>query len=415
MVGGAEGGRVEGVGARISCVLNMDSSVNFGFGAKYRAPALHFTLSLLPVLMMQGNEHPMNAEEDTTVGVVDNHLAVNNEPEVRLEPRVSHYSDCGWLKPNLPPGDRAFPFGEMPSPRAMGALTGPPPSYDGRIRQLKIGNKNRILSVRCRILRMQNELYALMGELGRFHGGHELQRRVSALLWETSWAMGEDDDEDSDSDGDFPRYPNSNDVVSVKQLVSLKTVEPRFSLWHTVKNTNECREYLQGIFRYDGNFVDTGDLSKKWDSLGHQIASKGVALKKLVVEDERDFDNDDYGSFYHEMIGSNIKFLDLLRCEISDSDSLLALFGIQSIKHIYMERCMLWTPDSLRSDDCFVGVKRVTFRNCAFLGYALLHWVAWLDEIESVEYVTIEGTMMTENAKDYLRSVTKTLRLAIND
>jgi hypothetical protein len=76
---------------------------------------------------------------------------------------------------------------------------------------------------------------------------------------------------------------------------------------------------------------------------------------------------------------------------------------------------MLWTPDSLRSDDCFVGVKRVTFRNCAFLGYALLHWVAWLDEIESVEYVTIEGTMMTENAKDYLRSVTKTLVLAIND
>jgi hypothetical protein len=223
---------------------------------------------------------------------------------------------------------------------------------------------------------MQNELYALMGELGRFHGGHELQRRVR---------------------------------------VSLKTVEPRFSLWRTVKNTNECREYLQGIFRYDGNFVDTGDLSKKWDSLGHQIASKGVALKKLVVEDERDFDNDDYGSFYHEMIGSNIKFLDLLRCEISDSDSLLALFGIQSIKHIYMERCMLWTPDSLRSDDCFVGVKRVTFRNCAFLGYALLHWVAWLDEIESVEYVTIEGTMMTENAKDYLRSVTKTLVLAIND
>ena len=58
---------------------------------------------------------------------------------------------------------------------------------------------------------MQNELYALMGELGRFHGGHELQRRVR---------------------------------------VSLKTVEPRFSLWRTVKNTNECREYLQGIFRY---------------------------------------------------------------------------------------------------------------------------------------------------------------------
>jgi len=26
---------VEGVWARISCVLNMDSSVNFGFGAKY--------------------------------------------------------------------------------------------------------------------------------------------------------------------------------------------------------------------------------------------------------------------------------------------------------------------------------------------------------------------------------------------
>ena len=142
---------------------------------------------------------------------------------------------------------------------------------------------------------------------------------------------------------------------------------------------------------------------------------KRCCLEELVVEDERDFDNDDYGSFYHEMIGSNIKFLDLLRCEISDSDSLLALFGIQSIKHIYMERCMLWTPDSLRSDDCFVGVKRVTFRNCAFLGYALLHWVAWLDEIESVQYVTIEGTMMTENAKDYLRSVTKTLRLAIND
>ena len=110
---------------------------------------------------------------------------------------------------------------------------------------------------------MQNELYALMGELGRFHGGHELQRRVSALLRETSWAMGEDGDKDSDSDGHFPCDPNSNNVVSVKQLVSLKTVEPRFSLWHTVKNTNECREYLQGIFRYDGNFVDTGDLSEK--------------------------------------------------------------------------------------------------------------------------------------------------------
>lgn len=26
---------MEGVWARISCVLNMDSSVNFGFGAKY--------------------------------------------------------------------------------------------------------------------------------------------------------------------------------------------------------------------------------------------------------------------------------------------------------------------------------------------------------------------------------------------
>jgi hypothetical protein len=37
VVGGAEGGRVEGVWARISCVLNMDSSVNFGFGAKYRS------------------------------------------------------------------------------------------------------------------------------------------------------------------------------------------------------------------------------------------------------------------------------------------------------------------------------------------------------------------------------------------
>jgi hypothetical protein len=107
---------------------------------------------------------------------------------------------------------------------------------------------------------MQDELHALMGELRRFHGGHELQGRVSALLRETSWAMGEDDDEDSD--GDFPRDPNSNNVVSVKQLVSLQTVEPRFSLWHTLKNTNECREYLQGIFRYDGNVVDTDDLSK---------------------------------------------------------------------------------------------------------------------------------------------------------
>lgn len=76
---------------------------------------------------------------------------------------------------------------------------------------------------------------------------------------------------------------------------------------------------------------------------------------------------------------------------------------------------MLWTPDSLRSDDCFVGVEHVTFKDCAFLGYALLHWVAWLDEIESVEYVRIEGTVMTENAKDYLRSVTNTLRLFIRD
>ena len=251
-----------------------------------------------------------------------------------------------------------------------------------------------------------------MGELGRIHGGRELQGRVSELLRETSWAMGGDSD-DEDSDDHFPRDPNSNDVVSVKQLVSLQPVEPRFSLWHTLINTNECREYLQGIFRYDGYVVDSDDLSKKWDSLGHQIASKGVALKRLVVEDERDFDNDDYGSFYHEMMCSNIKFLHLLRCEISDSNSLLALFENKSIEDIYMERCMLWTPDSLRSDDCFVGVKRVHFSNCAFRGYALLHWVAWLDETESVEYVTISGTMMTQNAKDYLRSVTKTLRLTI--
>jgi hypothetical protein len=96
--------------------------------------------------MMQNNERPINAEEETTVGVVDihlvvNNLAANNEPEVRVEPGVSHYSDCGWLYPNLPPGDRAFPFGEMPCPGAMGALTGPPPTYDGRMRQLTIGKK----------------------------------------------------------------------------------------------------------------------------------------------------------------------------------------------------------------------------------------------------------------------------------
>lgn len=147
-------------------------------------------------------------------------------------------------------------------------------------------------------------------------------------------------------------------------------------------------------------------------SLGCQIASKGVALKKLVVEDERDFDNGDNGSFYHEMSDSSIKFLHFLRCEISDSESLLALFGNESIEKIVMERCLLWTPDSLYNpDDCFKGVKCITFKNCAFWGYALLHWVALFDEIKSVEYVTIEGITMSKNAQNYLRRVTETIRL----
>jgi hypothetical protein len=151
-------------------------------------------------------------------------------------------------------------------------------------------------------------------------------------------------------------------------------------------------------------------------SLGCQIASKGVALKKLVMEDEREFDNNDNGSFYHEIKGSSIKFLHFLRCKISDSESLLTLFGNKSIEKIVMERCLLWTPDSLcNPDDCFEGAKCITFKNCAFWGYALLHWVALFDEIESVEYVTIEGSMMSKNAQNYLRSVTETIRLVFWD
>ena len=40
------------------------------------------------------------------------------------------------------------------------------------------------------MLRIQDELEELMGELGRIHGGRDLQGRVSELLRETSWAMG---------------------------------------------------------------------------------------------------------------------------------------------------------------------------------------------------------------------------------
>jgi hypothetical protein len=80
-----------------------------------------------------------------------------------------------------------------------------------------------------------------------------------------------------------------------------------------------------------------------------------------------------------------------------------------------MEQCLLCTPDSLCSDDCFEGVKHITFKNCAFQGYGLLHWVALFDEIESVEYVTIEGSVMSKNAQNYLQSVTETIRLVFWD
>jgi hypothetical protein len=105
-----------------------------------------------------------------------------------------------------------------------------------------------------------------MGELGRLQGGQELfqlQGRVSALHREMSWLQDDDDDDDDDDGLSESGDPNSNDVVYVKELVSLQTDEPCFLLWHTLKITNECREYLQEIFRYDGEWVDTDDLSKK--------------------------------------------------------------------------------------------------------------------------------------------------------
>jgi hypothetical protein len=60
-------------------------------------------------------------------------------------------------------------------------------------------------------------------------------------------------------------------------------------------------------------------------------------------------------------------------------------------------------------------VKHITFKNYAFQGYGLLHWVALFDEIESVEYVTIEGSVMSKNAQNYLQSVTETIRLVFWD
>ena len=48
--------RETGGWARISCVLNMDSSVNFGFGAKNRDPAPFTSLhTLMPYAVTRAN------------------------------------------------------------------------------------------------------------------------------------------------------------------------------------------------------------------------------------------------------------------------------------------------------------------------------------------------------------------------
>jgi hypothetical protein len=98
---------------RISSVLHMDSSGTFGFGAKNREflpmllspPLTCFTALATPeqrasCLTMQNDQQPMNAEEDTLTGVIEN-VASNHEPDGPIiDGLVFHGGlvcyDCGW-------------------------------------------------------------------------------------------------------------------------------------------------------------------------------------------------------------------------------------------------------------------------------------------------------------------------------
>lgn len=164
-----------------------------------------------------------------------------------------------------------------------------------------------------------------------------------------------------------------------------------------------------------GHKLRVRSLPRQIRETEEELSDGDGTSNKSVIADERDFENVDYGGFYREMRHSNIKVLHFLRCEISDSESIAELLRAENIEKIVMTRCLLRSPNGLCQSDCCEGVKRITFKNCAFEGNALLNWVGWFDEIISAESVSIEGSMISINAQNYLKRVTETISLIFLD